>query len=189
MHCVLPPSEPLDGERPRCLCLVVAGAQPRGGWYLSAIARLQGFSSGSPAASPHQWSPKTVTTSSMVGRSKPGCGLRPVLSFKDLHQPCWSGGRAEPELYLPYGPAGHLLLQHSEERALTRLAEGADFDNVGSIGRKLRQLQHAWFAGSAGSGTTSGATPTAGRSAAICPPYGRLLCRAHRGTAQDVARR
>jgi hypothetical protein len=30
--------------------------------------------------------------------------------------------------------------------------------------------------------------PTAGRSAAICPPYGQLLRRAHRGTAQDVAR-
>jgi hypothetical protein len=52
---------------------------------------------GSPATSPHQWSPKTVTTSSMVGRSKPGCSLRPALSFKDLHHPCWGGGRGEPE--------------------------------------------------------------------------------------------
>jgi hypothetical protein len=25
---------------------------------------------------------------SLVGRSKPGCGLRPALSFKDLHHPC-----------------------------------------------------------------------------------------------------
>jgi hypothetical protein len=158
MHRALPPSEPPDGERPRCLRLVVGGAQPRGGWHLLAIARLQGFSSGSPAASPRQWSPKTVTTSSMVGRSKPGCGFHPALSFKDLHHPCWGGGRAEPELYLPYGSAGHLLLQHLGERALTGLAEGADFDNAGPIGRKRRQLQHAWFAGSAGSGTASGAT-------------------------------
>jgi hypothetical protein len=30
----------------------------------------------------------------MVGRSKPGCGLCPALSFKDLHHPCWGGGRA-----------------------------------------------------------------------------------------------
>jgi hypothetical protein len=81
-----------------------------------------------------------VTTSSMVGRTKPGCGLRPALSFKDLHHPCWGGGRAEPELYLPYGPAGHLLLQQLGERALTGLAEGADFDNAGSIGRKRRHL-------------------------------------------------
>jgi hypothetical protein len=99
-----------------------------------------------------------VTTSSMVGRSKPGCGLYPALSFKDLHHPCCGGGRAEPELYLPYGPAGHLFLQHSGEKALTGLAEGADFDNAGPIGRKRRQLQHAWFAGSAGSGAASGAT-------------------------------
>jgi hypothetical protein len=159
MHRVLPPSEPPDGERPRCFRLaVVGGAQLRGSWYLSAIARLQGFSSGSPAASPRRWSPKTVTTSLMVGRSKPSCDPCPALSFKDLHHPCWGGGRAEPELYLPYGPAGHLLLQHSGERALVGLAEGVDFDNAGSISRKRRQLQHARFAGSAGSGAASSAT-------------------------------
>jgi hypothetical protein len=98
-----------------------------------------------------------VTTSSMVGRSKPGCDLCPALSFKDLHHPCWGRGLAEPELYLPYGPAGHLFLQHPEERALTGLAEGVDFDNAGPVSRKRRQLQHAWFAGSAGSSIASGA--------------------------------
>jgi hypothetical protein len=36
------------------------------------------------------------TTSSMVGRSKPGYSLCPTLSFKDLHHPCWGGGRGEP---------------------------------------------------------------------------------------------
>jgi hypothetical protein len=94
----------------------------------------------------------------MVGRSKSGCGLCPALSFKDLHHPCWGGGRAEPELYLPHGSVGHLLLQHSGERALTGLAEGANFDNAGPSGRKRRQLQHAWFAGSAGSSTASSAS-------------------------------
>jgi hypothetical protein len=150
---------PLDGERPHCFRLaVVGGAQLRGSWYLSATAQLQGFSSGSLAASPCRWSPKTVTTSLMVGRSKPGCGLCPALSFQDLHHPCWGGGRAKPELYIPHGFVGHLLLQHSGERALTGLAEGADFDNAGPSGRKRRQLQHAWFTGSAGSGMASGAT-------------------------------
>ena len=158
MHCALPPSEPPDGERPRCFRLAaVGGAQLRGGWHLSAIARLQGFSSGSPAAFPHQWSPRMVTTSLMVGRSKPGCGLCPALSFKDLHHPCWGGGQAEPELYLPHGFVGHLLPQHSGERALAGLAEGADFDNAGPSGRKRRQLQHAWLAGSAGSVAASDA--------------------------------
>jgi hypothetical protein len=107
MHCALPPSEPPDAERPRCFRLAaVGGAQLHGGWHLSAIARLQGFSSGSPAASPQQWSPRTVTTGSMVGRSKPGCGLcRPALSFKDLHHPCWGGGRAGACLRMGWRPA------------------------------------------------------------------------------------
>jgi hypothetical protein len=158
MHRVLPPSEPPDEERPRFFRLVVVGGtQLRGSWYLSAIAWLQGFSSGSPAASPRRWSPKTVTTSSMVGRSEPGYGLYPALSFKDLHRPCWGGGRAEPELYLPHGFVGHPLLQHSGERALTGLTEGADSDNAGLVGRERRQLQRAGLAGSVGSGSAPGA--------------------------------
>jgi hypothetical protein len=125
MHCALPPSETPDGERPRCFRLAaVGGAQLRGGWHLSAIVRLQGFSSGSPAASPHQWSPKTVTTSSMVGRSKPGCGLCPALSFKDLHHPCWGGGQAEPELYLPRGLASRFSLRHLGVETILQLCEG-----------------------------------------------------------------
>jgi hypothetical protein len=149
MHRVLPPSEPLDGERPWFFRLVVVGGtQLRGSWYLSAIVRLQGFSSGSPAASPRRWSPKTVTTSSMVGRSEPGYDLCPALSFKDLHHPCWGGQRGDPELYLPHGSVGHPLLQHSGERALTGLAEGADSDNAGLVGRERRQLQRVGLAGS-----------------------------------------
>jgi hypothetical protein len=92
MYRVLPPSEPPDGERSRRFCLaVIGGTQLHGSWYLSAIVRLQGFSSCNPAASPRRWSPKTVTTSSMVGRSEPGCGLCPSLSFKDVHHQCWGG--------------------------------------------------------------------------------------------------
>jgi hypothetical protein len=93
----------------------------------------------------------------MVGRSELGCGLCPSLSFKDVHHPCWGGGRAEPELYLPHGFAGHPLLQHSGERALTGLAKGADSDNEGLVGRKRRQLQRVGLAGSAGSGSAPGA--------------------------------
>jgi hypothetical protein len=106
MHCALPPSEPPDGERPHCFRLAaVGGAQLHGGRHLSAIAWLQGFSSGSPAASPHQWSRRRVTTGSMVGRSKPGCGLCPALSFKDLHHPCWGVGRARACLCMGWRPA------------------------------------------------------------------------------------
>jgi hypothetical protein len=57
MHCALPPFEPPDGVHQHCLPLaVVGGARPRGDWRSSATARLQGFSSCSPAAFPHQWS-------------------------------------------------------------------------------------------------------------------------------------
>jgi hypothetical protein len=108
-----------------------------------------------------------VTTSSMVGRSEPGCGLCPALSFKDLHHPCWGGGRAEPELYLPHGFVGHPLLQHSGEGVLTNLAEGADSDNAGLVGRERRQLQRVGLAGLAGSGSAPGAPSrrTSGRRA------------------------
>jgi hypothetical protein len=147
MHRVFPPSEPPDGEHPQSFRLVVGGTQLRGSWYLSAIVRLQGFSSCSPVALPRRWSPKTVTTRSMVGRSEPGCDLGPALSFKDLCHPCWGGGRAEPELYLPRGFVGQLLPQHSRERALTGLAGGADFDNAGPIGGVRRQLQRVGLAG------------------------------------------
>jgi hypothetical protein len=98
-----------------------------------------------------------MTTGSMVGRSKPGCGLCPALSFKDLHHPCCGGGRAEPGFYLPHGLVGRLFLQHLGERALAGLAEGANSDNAGLVGRKRRQLLRAWLAGSAGSVAASNA--------------------------------
>jgi hypothetical protein len=124
MHRVFPPSEPPDGGHPQSFRLVVGGTQLRGSWYLSAIVRLQGFSSVSPAASPRRWSPKTVTTSPWVGRSKPGCDLGPTLSFKDVHHPRWGGGRAEPELYLRVGSWVSLSLSvRGRGRSLT-LREG-----------------------------------------------------------------
>jgi hypothetical protein len=126
---------------------VVGGTQLRGSWYLLAIVRLQGFSSCSPAASPRRWSPKTVTTSPWMGRSKPGCDLGPALSFKDVHHPGWGGGQAEPELYLPRGFVGQPLLQHSRERALTGPVRGADFDNAGLVDGGRRQLQRVGLAG------------------------------------------
>jgi hypothetical protein len=147
MHRVFPPSEPPDGEHPQSFCLVVGGTQLHGSWYLSAIVRLQGFSSCSPTASPRRWSPKTVTTSPWVGRSKSSYDLGPALSFKDVHHPGWGGGRAEPEPYLPRGFVGQPLLQHSRERALTGPARGVDFDNAGLVDGGRRQLQHVGLAG------------------------------------------
>jgi hypothetical protein len=125
MHCVFPPFEPPDGGRPRFSRLVVVGGtQIRGSRYLSAIVRLQGFSSGSPAASPRRWSPKTVTSSSVVGRSESGCDLGSALSFKDLRHPSWGGSRAEPELYLLHGSVGHLFFQLLVVETILQLCGG-----------------------------------------------------------------
>jgi hypothetical protein len=76
MHCALPPFEPPDGVLQRRLALaVVEGAQPRGDRHLSAIARLQGFSSCSPATFPHQWAvwwgeASRATTSALPSASR-----------------------------------------------------------------------------------------------------------------------
>jgi hypothetical protein len=80
------------------------------------------------------------------GGGEKQAGLRP------LPRPQLQGSSSSlPRFYLPHGPAGRLFLQHSGERARTGLAEGVDFDNAGPVGRKRRQLQRAWIAGSAGS--------------------------------------
>ena len=109
MHRVFPPSKPPDGGYPPSFCLIAGGTQLRGSWYLSAIVRLQGFSSHSPVAPLRRWSPKTVTSSSWMGRGKPGCD--PVPSIGRVRHPRWGGERGEPGLYLLRGLANHLLFQ------------------------------------------------------------------------------
>jgi hypothetical protein len=111
MHRVFPPSKPPDGGYPPSFRFVVGGTQLCGSWYVSAVVRLQGFSSCSPAAPLRRRSPKTVTSNPWMGRGKPGCDLGPTLSPKGVRHPCWGGGRAELELHLPRGSAGHLLFQ------------------------------------------------------------------------------
>jgi hypothetical protein len=111
MHRVFPPSKPPDGGYPPSFRLIVGGTQLRGSWYLLAIVRLQGFSSHSPVAPLRWWSPKTVTSSSWMGRGNPGCDLDPALSIEGVCHPHWGGERGEPGLYLLRGSAGHLFFQ------------------------------------------------------------------------------
>src|SRR5688572_5274739 len=77
MHRVLPPSKPPDGGYPPSFRLIVGGTQLRESWYLSAIVRLQGFSSCSPAAPLHRRSPKMVTSSLMVGKASQAAASAP----------------------------------------------------------------------------------------------------------------
>jgi hypothetical protein len=138
MRRVFPSSKPPDGGYPPPFRLLVGGTQLHGSWYLSAIVRL-----------PRGRSPRMVTTSSWVGKSKPGCDLGPTLSFKDVHHPCWGGGHAEPALYLPRGSAGHPLPRRSGVEALAGPAGGADLDNMGLIDGERRHLQRVGVVGRA----------------------------------------
>jgi hypothetical protein len=77
MHSVFPPSKPPDGGYSPSFRLVVGGTQLRGSWYLSAIVRLQGFSSASPAAPLRRRSPETVTTAPGWGEASRAAILVP----------------------------------------------------------------------------------------------------------------
>jgi hypothetical protein len=91
MHRVFPSSKPPDGGYLPSFRFVVGGTQLCGSWYLSAVVRLQGFSSCSLVAPLRRRSPKMVTSSSMAGESEPGRGLCPSLSLKDFHHQGWEG--------------------------------------------------------------------------------------------------
>ena len=149
---VFPSSKPPDGGYPPPFRLLVGGTQLHWSWHLSAIVRLQGFSSAGPAAPLRRRSPRMVTTSFWVGKSKPGCDLGPTLSFKDVHHPRWGGSHAEPALYLPRGSAGRPFPRRSGVEALAGPADGADLDNVGLIDGGRRYLQRVGVVGRASGG-------------------------------------
>jgi hypothetical protein len=123
------PSESMRSWWCRRSCLLpaaVGGVQPHGGWNLFTTIRLQGFSSRSPVATSGLWSSTRMTTSLVVERSEPGCGLPPALSFKDVHHPRWGGGRAEWDLRLPRGLAARFLLQHLGEKGVRQPCGGGE---------------------------------------------------------------
>jgi hypothetical protein len=83
-----------------------------------------------------------MTVGLMVGKSEPGRGLSLALSFKDVHHPCWGGGRAE------LGPAStwaaaRSFPQCSGEKGVRRLWRC--------------QLPRVWLPGLSGSSAASGA--------------------------------
>jgi hypothetical protein len=140
-----------------CLLAAVRGAQPRGGWRSSAIARLQGFSSCSPVATSRQWSYRGMTTSLVVERSEPGCGL-PLPSASRMFiirageegEPSWG-----PAFRMGWRPASSSNIRG--RRAFTGLAKEANFSYAGSVSCRCRQLLHVWLLGLDGFGAASGA--------------------------------
>jgi hypothetical protein len=59
-----------------------------------------------------------MTTSLVVERSEPGCGLPPALNFKDVHHLRWGGGRAELGSRPLHGLAARFFLQHLGEKGV-----------------------------------------------------------------------
>jgi hypothetical protein len=98
-----------------------------------------------------------MTTSLVVGRSKPGYGLPHALILKDVHHPRWGGGRAESGLHLSRGLAARFFLQHSGEKGVRQPYEGGKL-RLRGVGRlRHRQLPHVWLLGLGGFGAASGA--------------------------------
>jgi hypothetical protein len=144
MHCALPPSEPPDGEHPRCFRLAaVGGAQLREGWHLSATARLQGFSSGSPAASPHQWSRGRVTIGSMVGEASRAAASAPPSASRIFI--ILAGEEGEASQGLPSrGLVPRFPLRHLGWKPSSSSAEEASSSHAGE-GKLLLPGQGAAF--------------------------------------------
>src|SRR5690348_11957925 len=82
MRRVFPSSKPPDGGYPPPFRLLVGGTQLHGSWYLSAIVRLQGFSSSSLAIPRHRRPPKMVTFSSTVGKTGQAAASTPPLASR-----------------------------------------------------------------------------------------------------------
>jgi hypothetical protein len=89
-------------------------------------------------------------------------GIRGRRASSSSVEEASSSHAGEGELLLPgqgaavRPPSGRRSCR-AQVAAVTGLAKGANFDNAGLVGRKRRQLQRAWHAGSASSGATSDA--------------------------------
>jgi hypothetical protein len=174
MRRAFPPSKPPDGGNPPSFRLIVGGTQLRGSWYLSAIVRLQGFSSCSPVAPLRWWSPKTVTSSSWMGRGKPGCDLGPTLSSR---------------MFIILAGVGAWLNRRSTSRAGSRVTLSRD---VRGRGRSLA-LRATRTSTTLGWSTADVVTSSVSGSSAWLPAApsagGRLPRSVHGWTAPDAARR
>jgi hypothetical protein len=141
MPCTLPPFEPPDGVPQRRLALaVVGGARPRGDWYLSAIVRLQGFSSCSPAAFPHQWAVWWGEASRAAASAPPQ--LQGFLSSGPRQRGAPSGGLP------PCGPVILFFPQRLGEKGILQPC-GASSSHAGE-GELLLPRQGAAFRPSSG---------------------------------------
>jgi hypothetical protein len=148
--CSPPPAVTQDDDR-----------RPRGGEKQAGLRplprpQLQGCSSSGLGRRAHRVGAclrvgrRPASSSSIRGRRASSSSVEEVSSSH----------AGECELLLPgqgadvHPPSGRRSCR-AQVAAVTDLAEGANFDNAGPVGRKRCQLQRAWHAGSAGSGAAA----------------------------------
>jgi hypothetical protein len=106
-------------------------------------------------ASFHHHSALRMTTSLVVGRSKPGCGLPPPLSFKDVHYPCWGGGCRVGASSSAWA-GGPLLPPAFGEKGVRQPCRGGELRVRGASRLWRCQLPRVWLPDLGGSGVASG---------------------------------
>jgi hypothetical protein len=141
MRRVFPSSKPPDGGYPPSSRLLVGGTQLRGSWYLSAIVRLQGFSSHSLVAPLRRRSPKMVTSSSTVGRASQAAASTPPLASR---------------IFVTEAGEGRVLSWGRPLRGRRPAPSLSDGRRSGRCPWRW-QLQRAWLSGASGFGAARGA--------------------------------
>jgi hypothetical protein len=124
---VVPSLESLRSQLGCRSCLpfaAVRGAQPHGGRCSSVITQLQGFSSCIPAAVPHQWPSRRMTTSLTLGRSKPSCGFPPQPQLQGCSSSLLGQGASQVGPCPLRGLVTRFFLQHSEEKGVHQPCRG-----------------------------------------------------------------
>jgi hypothetical protein len=123
------------------------------------------------------------------GEKRDGLRPPPALSFKDVHHPCWGGGRAESGLRLSRGLAARFFLQHSGEKGVSQPCEGGKL-RLRGVGRlRRRQLPRLWLLGLGGLWChLRCCLLPLGRGVAVRPPHGRWSRRAQVGHTHGFSR-
>jgi hypothetical protein len=178
---VVPSLESLRSQLGCRSCLpfaAVRGAQPHGGRCSSVITQLQGFSSCIPAAVPHQWPSRRMTTSLTLGRSKPSCGFPPQPQLQGCSSSLLGQGASQVGA-LPSTWVGDSLLPPAfrGEGCSPALQRRQTLATQGQPAAS-HQLQRVRPFGLDGFGAASDAASCrSGRGVDVHPPHGRRLRR------------
>jgi hypothetical protein len=174
--------------RRSCLLAAVGGVQPHGSLHPSTIIRLQGFSSHSPIATSGRWSSTRMTTSLVVERSEPGCGL-PLPSASRMFI-IRAGEEGEPSGSFAF-LMGWRSASSSSIRGRRAFADHVEEANSGCAGPAVCGAVSCRVSGSpawVALVPPPALPPAAGWSVAARPPYGRRSRRTRVGHIHGFSR-